>query len=135
MNSLRNMNNLRNKYKKQLSIADRLLFSPILIFGLLTLFFQRNFLWILEIGIVLELLYSLYLLFKYKIVIGNAPFPWPYRDYINYFSDKKAKEFEIRKNTAFVYAHHNIDAYPGALFLRNWAIRYMNEVFKQIFSK
>ena len=32
-----------------------------------------------------------------------------------------------------VYAQHNIDHYPGALFLRNWAILYMNEVFKQVF--
>jgi hypothetical protein len=48
------------------------------------------------------------------------------------FSDEKAKEFEFEKNRFFVYSPHNVDYYPGALFLRNWAIRYMNEVFKEI---
>lgn len=50
------------------------------------------------------------------------------------FSKEKSKEFEIKEDTAFVYSQHNITSYPGALFLRNWAILYMNEVFKQIFS-
>ncbi|MBI2004404.1 hypothetical protein HYS72_02985 [Candidatus Pacearchaeota archaeon] len=54
------------------------------------------------------------------------------------FSEEKTKEFEFKKvgeySIAHVYSQHNIDAYPGALFLRNWAITYMNEVFKQIFS-
>mgnify|MGYP001615175469 CR=1 FL=1 len=31
-----------------------------------------------------------------------------------------------------VYAHHNIDHYPGALFLRNWAIEYLNEAMRSI---
>lgn len=52
-------------------------------------------------------------------------------------SDEKAKEFEFEKsggNTiGLVYGSHNIDNYPGALFLRNWAIKYMNEVFKEVF--
>ena len=52
------------------------------------------------------------------------------------FSKEKAKEFETEKfgnhSRAFVYASHNIDHFPGALFLRNWAIKYMNEVFKEI---
>lgn len=34
-----------------------------------------------------------------------------------------------------VYRQHNIDSYPGALFLRNWAILYMNEAFKQVLDK
>ena len=49
------------------------------------------------------------------------------------FSEEKAKEFMISEKRTFIYAQHNVDAYPGALFLRNWAINYMNEVFKQIF--
>lgn len=31
-----------------------------------------------------------------------------------------------------VYSQHNVDHFPGALFLRNWAILYMNEALKQI---
>lgn len=54
------------------------------------------------------------------------------------FNKEKAKVFaksveKINGNEgAFiqVYSHHNIDHYPGALFLRNWAIEYMNEVFR-----
>jgi len=49
------------------------------------------------------------------------------------FSDEKRKEFTSKENQLYTYASHNIDYYPGALFLRNWAIKYMNEVFKEIF--
>lgn len=49
------------------------------------------------------------------------------------FSPEKKKEFEFEKDKIYAYASHNIDHYPGALFLRNWAIKYMNEVFRQIF--
>jgi hypothetical protein len=51
------------------------------------------------------------------------------------FSKEKAKEFQIQKEKrwAHIYSAHNIDDYPAALFLRNWAILYMNEVFKKIF--
>lgn len=53
------------------------------------------------------------------------------------FSDEKLKEFEYEKigdySKILTYSQHNIDHYPGALFLRNWAIKYMNEVFKQVF--
>lgn len=53
------------------------------------------------------------------------------------FSEEKLREFarEMHKwddgefailNT---YNQHNVDYYPGALFLRNWAIAYMNSVF------
>lgn len=31
-----------------------------------------------------------------------------------------------------VYLQHNVDHFPGALFLRNWAILYLNEALKQI---
>ncbi len=48
------------------------------------------------------------------------------------FSEDKKKEFQFEKNKIYVYSSHNIDHYPGALFLRNWAIKYMNKVFKQI---
>jgi len=53
------------------------------------------------------------------------------------FLKEKAKEFEFENfgthSSCLIYASHNIDHFPGALFLRNWAIKYMNEVFKQIF--
>jgi hypothetical protein len=53
------------------------------------------------------------------------------------FSKGKIQEFEHRKlgefPISFIYAKTNIDHYPAALFLRNWAIEYMNEVFKQVF--
>lgn len=52
------------------------------------------------------------------------------------FSDEKKSEFQFDKKLGrmYVYAHHNVDSYPGALFLRNWAIKYMNKVFKQIYG-
>lgn len=53
-----------------------------------------------------------------------------------HFSDEKYKEFKPQdEDNLFVYSSHNIDHYPGALFLRNWAIKYMNEVFNQVFKK
>src|SRR3989344_8449423 len=33
------------------------------------------------------------------------------------------------------YHHHNIDHYPGALFLRNWAILILNESMRQVGEK
>ena len=33
---------------------------------------------------------------------------------------------------AFVYGHHNINYFPGALFLRNWGILYLNEAMKEV---
>ena len=50
------------------------------------------------------------------------------------FSEEKKKEFEFEEDKIYVYDSHNIDHYPGALFLRNWAIKYMDEVFKQVFK-
>jgi hypothetical protein len=51
------------------------------------------------------------------------------------FSEEKYKEFSIEDDvdSLFVYSHENINTYPKALFLRNWAIEYMNEVFRQVF--
>lgn len=53
------------------------------------------------------------------------------------FSREKTKEFEFENfgeySRAYIYAPHNIDYFPSALFLRNWALKYMNEVFKEIF--
>lgn len=31
-----------------------------------------------------------------------------------------------------VYSMHNVDYYPGALFLRNWVILYLNKAMKQV---
>ena len=43
-------------------------------------------------------------------------------------SEEKLREF----SSGYVYAPHNVDYYPGALFLRNWALLYENEVLKQM---
>ncbi len=59
------------------------------------------------------------------------------------FSKDKALEFNIKDEIiklgndiegveTYVYALHNVDYYPGALFLRNWAIRYLNDAVKQV---
>lgn len=58
------------------------------------------------------------------------------------FSPDKAKEFGCRTLgeegekfvMVYVYGQHNVDHYPGALFLRNWAISYMNEALKFVKS-
>ncbi len=50
------------------------------------------------------------------------------------FTENKLKEFQFDKNKVYVYAQENVDSFPGALFLRNWAIMYMNEAFKEIFK-
>ena len=57
--------------------------------------------------------------------------------YIN-FSAEKAREFGEGKEKyikIFHYAQHNIDHLPGALFLRNWALEYMNEVFRHHYKE
>lgn len=56
------------------------------------------------------------------------------------FSPKKFAEYSYgpltRETTDSCYAHvylqHNVDHYPGALFLRNWAVLYLNEALKQL---
>lgn len=56
------------------------------------------------------------------------------------FPEEKAREFGFEEMEldsgkiilAHAYAHHNIDYYPGALFLRNWGILYLNEALKSI---
>ena len=63
-------------------------------------------------------------------------------DYIR-FSPEKAIEFGFknmdlendRGMIVHVYNSHNIDSYPGALFLRNWGILYINEALKSVFDK
>jgi len=52
------------------------------------------------------------------------------------FSEEKYKEFACDKNKSdiLVYSQRDIHTFPTALFLRNWAIKYMNEVFKQVFN-
>jgi hypothetical protein len=51
-------------------------------------------------------------------------------------SPEKAREFIVEDHGdigyAHSYGHHNIDYFPGALFLRNWAVAYMNEALKEI---
>ena len=52
------------------------------------------------------------------------------------FSEEKAKHFAVENRAegavVHTYAHHNIDHYPGALFLRNWAILYINSAMEHI---
>jgi len=56
------------------------------------------------------------------------------------FSKEKITEFakeikdygDFKGGNLHVYGLHNVDAYPGALFLRNWAILYLNEAMKQV---
>jgi hypothetical protein len=51
-----------------------------------------------------------------------------------YIKFSKEKEIEFKKDRKFlVYVQDNVDFFPGALFLRNWGIKYMNEVFKELF--
>jgi len=51
------------------------------------------------------------------------------------YSCEKNKSVSPSGTTAYVYSGHNIDHYSGALFLRNWAILYLNEALKQIANK
>lgn len=59
------------------------------------------------------------------------------------FSKNKCLEFgieneEVRLGSGpegvkvYVYDMHNVDYYPGALFLRDWVILYLNETMKQV---
>jgi hypothetical protein len=57
------------------------------------------------------------------------------------FSSEKFSEYSCQKSLlretvngcyAHVYLQHNVDHYPSALFLKNWAIFYLNEALKQI---
>lgn len=47
------------------------------------------------------------------------------------FSEEKLKEFS-KEDKLYLYAQHNIDTYPGALFLRNWAILYINQAIREL---
>ena len=59
------------------------------------------------------------------------------------FSKDKALEFSFDNRiinlgegsegvNVHIYNLHNVDHYPGALFLRNWALLYLNEAMKQV---
>jgi hypothetical protein len=52
------------------------------------------------------------------------------------FSQEKINSYSFNKYPknprTYVYSKHNIDDFPGALFLRNWAIIYLNEALKQV---
>ena len=64
------------------------------------------------------------------------------RDYIHpqivLFSPEKFDAYAIKKFPdnegvfAHTYGHHNVDYYPGALFLRNWSMLYLNEAMKEL---
>ena len=38
----------------------------------------------------------------------------------------------LQKEYFHVYAHHNVEYYPGALFLRNWAVECVNKALRQV---
>jgi hypothetical protein len=45
------------------------------------------------------------------------------------FSREKIEDYKIpgrSQKKCFRYTHHNIDYFPGALFLRNWSLLYLN---------
>ena len=54
------------------------------------------------------------------------------------FNPKKAAEYRCDETrnmdgvTCFRYLKHNVESYPAALFLREWAILYLNEALKSI---
>lgn len=57
------------------------------------------------------------------------------------FSEEKFREYNSRASGhrpetfcahAHVYSQHNVDDYPGGLFLRNWAILYLNEALRSL---
>ena len=56
------------------------------------------------------------------------------------FSKEKFDAFDTDKDLSkrlsgshmFVYLQHNVDYYPGALFLRNWVMLYLNEVMRSV---
>ncbi|MFW5846854.1 MAG: hypothetical protein ACOCUU_01720 [Nanoarchaeota archaeon] len=54
------------------------------------------------------------------------------------FSYEKIREFSSDINQEKdlakikVYRQHNVDNYPGALFLRNWVLEYMNRVLMEV---
>lgn len=84
---------------------------------------------------------SLY--FNQSDTLGSRAF-LPFNNSAGYirFSKNKCLEFDIENKAVtigdeegvmvYVYNMHNVDHYPGALFLRNWAILYLNEAMKQV---
>ncbi len=52
------------------------------------------------------------------------------------FSEDKKRLYSINQNEGstkmIMYSMHNVDYYPGALFLRNWAILYLNEALRKV---
>ena len=72
-----------------------------------------------------------------RICEGFVPFLSNNKGYIR-LEEEKAREFSfeefdtktLKGVAVHTYAPHNIDGYPQALFLRNWAIFYLNEAMK-----
>ena len=65
-----------------------------------------------------------------------------YPPIVNFSKEKfeayKAFDLDLKNSLgvyAHVYEHHNIDHYPGALFLRNWSLLYLNEALKEVDSQ
>ena len=47
------------------------------------------------------------------------------------YVDDKLGGAENGLTTLHIYGKHNVDFYPAALFLRNWAVLYLNEAMRQ----
>lgn len=46
-----------------------------------------------------------------------------------------AAEDDFGRTGSNVFLSHNMDYYPGGLFLRNWAMRWHNEALKELYGK
>ncbi|MEK6938712.1 MAG: hypothetical protein AABX04_06730 [Nanoarchaeota archaeon] len=62
------------------------------------------------------------------------------RGLVNFVPDKFAaytteKMQRVQGMRAFIYERQNITTYPAALFMRNWAMMYLNEVMKSVESQ
>ncbi len=52
------------------------------------------------------------------------------------FSDSKLKEYSAKTMDdsfyGYIYSQHNVDQVPGALFLRAWAVMYLNKALEEL---
>ncbi|MBI2581534.1 hypothetical protein HYV87_00200, partial [Candidatus Woesearchaeota archaeon] len=52
------------------------------------------------------------------------------------YADPNQQQFQgVAGVRGHLYAHHNIDHYPGALFLRDWTILYLNAALKELHQR
>ena len=56
---------------------------------------------------------------------------------VRHYTDSSGRKIEMPElpvpgSISYVYELHNVDHYPGALFLRDWAILYLNVALKEV---